>query len=176
MSCCSCFCAMFVFVPCCFLLFAPCCSLLLTPCWFYSRALLALPTCCSCSCALLVIVRCCSHSYTLLFAPIALLSLPCHHALLFAIFKCFLPPAPCLLLFRCFDVRSCASLFYLVSWYSLLTFLCRWRNLEQHQQASSKNKGFFFPLIFQVFFLWFLFCLFVLFLFVIFVLSWIIFF
>jgi hypothetical protein len=55
----------------------------------------------------------------------------------------------------------------LVSWYSFLIFLCKWRSLEQHQQASS-NVKFFFYIISQVFFFCFVFCLFF---FVIFVLS-----
>jgi hypothetical protein len=55
-------------------------------------------------------------------------------------------------------------LLYLVSWYSLLIFLCRWRSLEQHQQASSNNNLFFPPPIFlSFFFLCFVFCLFVIF-------------
>jgi hypothetical protein len=47
-----------------------------------------------------------------------------------------------------------ALLLYLVSWYSLLTFLCKWRSLEQHQQASSNNMFFF--LNFSSFFFFFL--------------------
>jgi hypothetical protein len=47
----------------------------------------------------------------------------------------------------------------LVSWYSFLILLCKWRSLEQHQQVSSNNIFVFFC---------FVFCFF---LFVIFVLS-----
>jgi hypothetical protein len=55
------------------------------------------------------------------------------------------PPSPPLLL-CCLDVHCRALIFYLVNWYSFLTLLCRWRSLEQHQQASSNNRGIFFQI------------------------------
>ncbi len=145
--------------PCCFLhlavvpcssCVAPCCSgyfvactLFLTICcsWFVAHALLP------CHHALLL---CFVGCWTLMF---------CHHAELFAFFKYLLPSPPC-----CFATL----LLCLVNWYSFFTFLCKWRSLEQHQQASSKNIDIlFFHIFLSVFFLCFVICLFVLFLFVI---------
>ncbi len=77
--------------------------------------------------------------------------LPCHHAQLLAFFR-YLLPLPLPLLF-CYLVAHCrALLLCLVSWYSLLILLCKWRSLEQHQQASSNNKGNIFFQIFLSFF------------------------
>jgi hypothetical protein len=104
--------------------------------YFYSRTLLlmlfahTLAPCYSC-----LVVR------TLLFllsCPIAIYQVPLG------------PPPP--LLFHCIVARYHTLMFYHVSWYSLPTLLCMWRSLDQHQQASSNNKGFFFPRFLEFFF------------------------
>lgn len=132
MPCYSCVRALFDLTPYCSLVFAPCCPLVLTPC--YS----------------LVLVPCCFQFRALLLMLVAMLLLIGHCTLVLTIFKYLSPHC-------CFH----ALLLYLVSWYSLLIFLCRWRSLEQHQQASSNNKGFFLNNIFEFCFLCFvcLFCL-----------------
>ncbi len=74
---------------------------------------------------------------------------PCYHlAITPCSFLFQVPPSPlapppnccfiALLLYCCTLLQS------IVSWYSLFTLLCKWKSLEQHQQASS-SKGFFFP-------------------------------
>ncbi len=155
----------FCVVPCCSCCFDDC-TLLFTICCLQFVACALLP----CHCALLVVGPC--------YLPLCLVGcwalLPCHHCL--AITPNCLPfsstsyPPPTLpLLFRYLVICCFALLFCFVSWYSLLILLCKWRSLEQHQQASSNNRGFSFPHIFlSLFFLCFVFCLFVLFLFVIF--------
>jgi hypothetical protein len=66
---------------------------------------------------------------TLLFYLISYWALlPCHCTLLLAFFKYFMSPLHC-----CFVVHCHALLFCLINSYSLLTLLCRWRSLEQHQ-------------------------------------------
>ncbi len=103
------------------------------------------------------------HNHTLLFHTL----LRHFHALLFVLTPCYSRLSPCHccptithpctllpcyppfsrtsypppLLFHCLVAHSHVLLLCFVSWYFLLTFLCRWKSLEHHQQASSK---FFF--------------------------------
>ncbi len=153
----------------------------------YCTSLLHLATphkpCCS-SLSRLATLHC--HSLILLLSHLAACALlPCHRASLhyivpyyytllvvapccLAITACYLPfpgtswpPPPPPLLFCCLVACCLALLICLVSWYSLLTFLCKWRSLEQHQQVSSNNKGFFFSIFLEFFFpLWYFICLF----------------
>ncbi len=155
------------------------CLVALAPCLAYSRALLH----CFCTllwyshtllqffhaslfCTLLLYVLCLATScfafmrYCAAFTPCYSHLSPSHyclaimhpHALLPTTFKYLLAPPP-----HCCFV---ALLLCLISWYSFLTVLCKWRSLEQHQQASSNNM-FFFSLNFSsFFFLFFVCCLF----------------
>jgi hypothetical protein len=102
----------------------------------------------------------------LLFAPCCLAIAPCCSTFLVdgpccpTIVPCYSPfsstscPLTPLLL-CCLVVHYHTLLFCLVCWYSIFTLLCRWKSLEQHQQASSNNKGFFLPTFIE----FFLFCL-----------------
>ncbi len=157
--CCFCCCFCFVDLPCC---------LVVLPCCIHCHALLshlivlAFALCYSHSYTLLLSLSCpttfvftpcyshlllapcysCPHTLLLLLlrlATHALLFLLLHLAILFQV-----PPTPPQLLFHCLTTRYCTLMFYLVNWYSLPTLLCRWRNLDQHHQASSNNKGFYF--------------------------------
>jgi hypothetical protein len=125
----------------------------------------------------LLLVPCCRHSYysqgrigcshfalpyhcACSFLPPyhRVLLLPWHHTLLLPFSSASCPPHCCFinLLLYCRTLLLC-----FISWYSLLTLLCKWRSSEQHQQASS-NRGFFFPNPWIIF-LCFVFCLFCLF-------------
>jgi hypothetical protein len=138
----------------------------ITPCYFHALLHLYVMPCSSCvvpyyfcSCTLLLSFSCLVIRAILLFAPCCPAIAPCYSTLLVVgpccptIVPCYSPfsstfsPLTPLFLW-CLVVHYHTLLLYLVlylvCWYSILTFLCRWRNLEQHQQASSNNKGIFF--------------------------------
>jgi hypothetical protein len=138
----------------------------ITHCCFHALLHLSLMPCFSC-----VVPYCfCSHTLLFSFSRLAirtnLLFAPCCSTFLvdgpccptivpcyspFSSTSCPLTP----LLFCCLVVHYHTLLLCLVCWYSIFTLLCRWRSLEQHQQASSNNKGFFLPTFIE----FFLFCL-----------------
>ncbi len=128
-------------VPCCFhtlhpVAFAPS-TLLLSLC------LVAIALSCWCFHALLHLIVTPCYSCTLLLAFLHLIvnALTLFCCLCFATLPSRLgaclfqvPPHPRpKLLFHCFATCYCVLLLYFISWYSFLTLLCNWRNLEQHQ-------------------------------------------
>ncbi len=124
---------------------------------------------CFCSCALLLSFSRLAIRTTLLFMPYCPTITPCCFTLLFvrpccpAIMPCYSPFSSTSypltpLLFCCLVAHNHTLLLCLVYWYSIFTFLCRWRSLEQHQQASSNNKGFYFSTFFEFCFVCFVFC------------------
>ncbi len=150
--------------PCYFaFLFMPCCYPLLLPCCLHLTILPSLPSRFAAPCALVLVTPCYSphlaahrHTSLLTFTPWCSPSFS----------GTFCQPPNCCFVALLLAFMPCCFAFY-VSWYSLPTFLCRWRSLEQQQHQASSNKSkFAFPKI-LTFFLSFIFCLFVLFLFVI---------
>jgi len=160
------------------------CALLLSfslmlPCFCYFIVHTWLLMCC-CSCLVAHTLLFCLVSWwpfclAIIIVPSHLVGwwalLPCHCALMFYLASCWLfvvifylfqaplglPP----FLLHYLVAHCCTLLFCLIHWYSLPTFLCRWRSLEQHQQNSSTNNIYIilffvclFCILFVIFFSW----------------------
>ncbi len=83
-----------------------------------------------------LVVRLCALLLTITFGYLPSHLMPLLFTFLF--FRYNPPPTSCCFIALLFAFTPCYCAFY-VSWYSFPILLCRWRSLEQQQEASSKR-------------------------------------